>query len=72
MALVGCNLTDSFLENLLDNLQLCASTLEHLDLTENDLTSKAMFSLKPVLNLKSAKKFRSLTNLILDKNKLYD
>lgn len=49
---------------------LVAGTLEHLDFTENNLTIRAIYALRPVL--KTVKKFKVLSTLILDQNELHD
>jgi len=51
-------------------LKLVAATLEHIDLSENMLTIKAIYALKSVL--KNSKDFRALNSLIIDKNELND
>jgi len=51
-------------------LKLVAATLEHIDLSENMLTIKAIYALKSVL--KNLKDFRALNSLVIDRNELYD
>jgi hypothetical protein len=51
-------------------LKLVAATLEHIDLSENMLTIKAIYALKSVL--KNSKDFRALNSLVIDKNELND
>ena len=51
-------------------MKLVAATLEHIDLSENMLTIKAIYALKSVL--KNSKDFRALNSLIIDKNELND
>jgi len=70
LSLVGCKLTDRHVEELVSRLKLIGSTLEHIDLSENMLTIKAIYALKPVL--KNSKDFKSLSSLVLDRNELND
>ncbi len=51
-------------------MKLVAATLEHIDLSENMLTIKAIYALKSVL--KNSKDFRALNSLVIDKNELND
>lgn len=51
-------------------MKLVAATLEHIDLSENMLTIKAIYALKSVL--KNLKDFRALNSLVIDRNELYD
>jgi hypothetical protein len=51
-------------------LKLVAATLEHIDLSENMLTIKAIYALKSVL--KNSKDFRALNSLVIDRNELND
>ena len=51
-------------------MKLVAATLEHIDLSENMLTIKAIYALKSVL--KNSKDFRALNSLVIDRNELKD
>ena len=51
-------------------MKLVAATLEHIDLSENMLTIKAIYALKSVL--KNLKDFRTLNSLVIDRNELND
>ena len=51
-------------------MKLVAATLEHIDLSENMLTIKAIYALKSVL--KNSKDFRALNSLVIDRNELND
>jgi hypothetical protein len=51
-------------------LKLVASNLEHIDLSENMLTIKAIYALKSVL--KNLKDFRALNSVVIDRNELND
>lgn len=51
-------------------LKVVGYTLEHIDLSENQLTIKAIYALKQVL--KNYKEFKALSSLIIDKNELND
>lgn len=68
--MVACKLLDQHVEELVPKLKTVASTLEHIDLSENLLTIKAIYAIKTVL--KNYRDFKALSSLVMDENELND